>query len=67
MGALLAIIPLVQLIGLAISGAGVVVPEIDRVAARHLEQPKCIVRYVIIMHPVNVKALRRMLAKEDRQ
>ena len=62
MGALLAVIPLAQLIGLAISAAGVVTPEIDRVAARHLEKPKCIVRYVIITHPVNVKVLRRMLA-----
>ncbi len=48
MGALLAGIGLVQFIGLAISGAGVIVPEIDRVAARHLEQPKCVVTYVII-------------------
>ena len=64
MGALLAGIGLVQFIGLAISGAGVIVPEIDRIAARRLEQPKCIVHYVIITHPVNVRALRRLLAKE---
>jgi hypothetical protein len=61
MGALLAGIGLVQFIGLAISGAGVIVPELDRVAARHLESPKCTVKYVIITHPVDVKALRRIL------
>ena len=65
MGALLAGIGLVQFIGLAISGAGVIVPEIDRAAARHLEQPKCVVTYVIITKPVNVKALHRILAKEQ--
>ena len=63
MGALLAGIGLVQFIGLAISGAGVIVPELDRVAVRHIEAPKCVVHYVIITHPVNVKALRRMLAE----
>jgi hypothetical protein len=77
MGALLAGIGLAQFIGLAISAAGVVVPEIDQVAARRLEKPKCSVTYVIITKPVNVKALRRILAartesaiihpKEDRK
>jgi len=66
MGALLAGIGIVQFIGLAISAVGVVVPEIDRVSARHLNPPKCIVRYVIITKPVDVKALRRMLAKNAR-
>jgi hypothetical protein len=41
MGALLAGIGLVQFIGLAISAAGVVLPEIDTVAARRLERPVC--------------------------
>ena len=67
MGALLAGIGLVQFIGLAISGAGVIVPEIDRVSARHLAPAKCIVKYVIITRPVNVRALRRILAKEAMQ
>jgi hypothetical protein len=62
MGALIASIGLVQFIGLAISGAGVVLPEADRIIARRLEKPKCSVTYVIITKPVNVKALRRMLA-----
>ena len=68
MGALLASIGLVQFIGLAISAAGVVVPEVDTLAARRLEKPKtCIVKYVIITKPVNVRALRRILAKEAMQ
>jgi hypothetical protein len=67
MGALLAGIGLVQFIGLAISAVGVVVPEVDTLAARHLEKPKpCIVKYVIITKPVDVKALRRILAQNAR-
>ena len=65
MGALLAGIGLVQFIVLAISAAGVIIPEVDTLAARHLEKPKCSVTYVIITKPVNVKALRRLLARNS--
>jgi hypothetical protein len=43
MGALLAGIGLVQFIGLAISGVGVIVPEIDTLAARHISKEQCYV------------------------